>query len=270
MANHIYTYQHDTFSLNLAGQYTLLLQVLSKSSAAFAITHHNKILAYNHQVDLGDNTADITALLNAHYQQVVVGLPATAFMLVPSVIFDASKATDMARFLNPASGEKVFIQPFDKDNHIVYKADQQVLSALPAHFDLGKATYACKGWAAAIAAHHPADHDIYLNMNSGRLQVLNFNQGVVRFYNQFECNNEDELVYFTSLAVQELQLNAKYIKVVVSGSIQHNDTFMSRLGEFYDRAEINNMQVLPLPEEIAAQQALATTALSLCASLVAV
>jgi hypothetical protein len=105
-----------------------------------------------------------------------------------------------------------------------------------------------------------------LNISGDKVEILNFTDGRLRFYNEFEFENEDELVYFTSFVAGELQLAPEAITVILSGEIEEADKNYNRLGEFFNKVELNGTTIVEMPAKFTSHSSLALTALSLCGS----
>src|ERR1700754_4851177 len=122
MSEYNYNYHDDSFSLDEADSYTLLIQI-DKISFSYAITYQDKLIACAdmHPLDELSNPQELLDLLSAKYKQVVIGLPANGFTLVPESLFRQDHVTSFARFLDVKSNEKVSAQQLDGENIIIYK-----------------------------------------------------------------------------------------------------------------------------------------------------
>jgi hypothetical protein len=256
----------SSFNLYQAYSYTLLIQV-EPASFSYAVVHDNRLLTFNLDCDLDElaHPKLLTDLLTAAYKKVVIGLPATGLTLVPKSLFSEEHAGDFARFLDVKETEKVFAQPLDEDNVIIYKTDEQLVSAVK-KFGLQNTVYTAKGWIKAIAKSSPPDSNLYLNVGKDYVQFLYYSSYKLRFYNTFEFKNPDELVYFTAFVAEELNLRSSATTLVVSGDIAYGDTYLTRLTDFYPKIEINGLKVAELTGQIASHKLLALVALSLCES----
>jgi hypothetical protein len=270
MSEYNYNYHDDNFSLDEAERYNLLIQI-DKATFSYAITDHDKLVACAdmHPLDELTNPQELLDLLSAKYKQVVVGLPANGFTLVPQNLFSQDNVTDFARFLDVRSGEKVSAQPLDNTNTIIYKTDDAIINAAE-EFGLRNSVFSSKGWITAIANNKPADQDLYLNLNGSTVEIVAFKNGKLRFYNRFEFQNNDELTYFTALVTNELGLQAADVHVYLNGDIDTGDKSLSQLADFFGQVQLNQLQVVQIPAEIHAHQILSLAALSLCASSEAV
>lgn len=270
MSEYNYNYHDDNFSLDEAHGYTLLIQI-EKTSFSYAITDQDKLVACAdmHPLDELSNPQELLDLLSASYKNVVIGLPASGFTLVPQTLYNHERVTDFARFLDVKAGEKISAQILDNDNTIVYKTDEAVINAAE-EFGLRNTVFTSKGWITAIAQNSPADTDLFIHINNNIAEFTAFKAGKLRFYNRFEFQNNDELTYFTALVTQELNLQPADISAYLSGDVDAEDQSIARLAEFFGKVELNNLQVVQLPQEINSHKVLSLAALSLCVSSEAV
>eukprot|EP01037_Dinobryon_pediforme_P015783 gene15783-15940_t len=160
-------------------------------------------------------------VLTAPYRKIIIGLPSSGFTLVPKTLFSEEHASDFARFLDVKETEKVFAQTLDNENVIVFKTDENLVSAVK-RYDLQNVVHTADGWIKAVA------------------------RSKLRFYNSFEFKNPDELVYFTTFVTGELNLLAAATTLVISGDISYGDQNLTRLTDFYPRIEINGIKNLPV------------------------
>jgi hypothetical protein len=257
------TYNHNTFNLNEAGNYTLLIQVNTKTFD-YVITHNEAL------VSLGINCAieELTSLdkLAATYKQTVVALPAKAFTLIPVDLFDADRLADMARILDVKENEKVLAQTLNEYNKIIYKTDEQLVESVNS-FDTKDIKFAPTGWLKAIEQSNPLNIYLHLNISDSRVEFAYFKDGKLRFYNKFEATNADELLYFTVLVSNVLELKPEQTTLILSGNINPDDAQYKSLAEYFFNIKLNSQQVLELPADmdIPAHQLLYLSALYLCA-----
>ena len=259
-------YHDDNFSLDAAERYSLLIQI-DKTSFSYAIADQDKLIAWadNHALDELSDPQELLDLLSAGYKQVIIGLPATGFTLIPQSLFNKDYVADFARFLDVKSDERVSAQSLDSENIIVYKIHEAVINATE-ELGMHNTVFSAKGWITAAAKNNPDQHNLYLNLNRDQVEFVAFDSGKLRFYNKFEFNNSDELTYFTALVTTELNLRPAEINLYISGDIDTDDKGINRLAEFFGKVQINDQQVLTLPGEIEPHKILSLAALALCVS----
>lgn len=267
MSNHNFYYRDADFNPEQSADYALLVQV-SAASLSYLVTGHNKLLVLEKDISLSELTepSEANKLLSANYKQCIIGLPQNGFTFIPASLFKAENIADLARFLDVKTDEKVFAQRLDAENMVIYKVDGAIVTAISNKYDIKDAVFGPKCWIRSIAGGNPPDEALYLNINTDKLELLNFKGGKLRFYNNFEFKNADELVYFTSLVAEELQLQSSNIKLVLSGDVEAGDKNISRLREFFIKVKLNDLAVVDIPTEIAAHTVLTLTALALCGS----
>ncbi|HWD87421.1 MAG TPA: DUF3822 family protein [Mucilaginibacter sp.] len=266
MDNLSYQYLDSSFNPDKASQYTLLLRGDS-SRFAFAVAEKNKLILLSNHLswDIFDNT-DSNSPLFSNYDRRIIGLPYTAFTLIPVSLFNPEKVADFARFLDVKADEKIFSQPLDDDNQVIFKLCGDILNKVSGRFDLSDLIFPPKGLILTIGGDAPSNQDLYLNILGETVEILNFKDRKLRFYNSFGFTNEDELAYFTTIAANELHLSPESINVIVSGDIASGDRNFDRLKYFFGNVSLNSLKTLTLPRQFPTHASLSLTALSLCGS----
>jgi hypothetical protein len=259
-------YHDSTFNLDQAGNCILLIQVKA-ASFDYAIAQDNRLMVYvqNTPLDELTNPKHLRNLLSAPYKKITIGLPAAALTLVPESLYSEDQVAAYARFLDVQQNEKVLAQPIDDQNQVIYKSGAELISAVE-KFGFQNTVYTARGWIKAIAGSNPPNSNLYLDLDGETVQFVYFSFGKLRFYNRFEFKNSDELVYFTALVSEELNLVAGETTLVISADAIEWDRNLTRLKEFYPNIQLNNLQILELPPQIAAHTILPLAALSLCGS----
>ncbi|MES2808280.1 MAG: DUF3822 family protein [Bacteroidota bacterium] len=267
MSEQIYTFRDPSFNINQAYYYTLLMQI-SGGYFSYGITYKKQLIAWDTNCNLAElsNPQELAEELNATYKKVVVGLPSDGFTLIPSALFVKDQVANYARLLDVRPEDRVLAQSLDSKNFIIYKVNEKIISDVQ-RFDLNNAVYSNKGWIAAAAQSNPNSQDIYLHAENGKAEFLNFKNGGIRYYNNFEYKNEQDLAYYASFVLEELGVYAHNVHLKLSGSIKPEDKYSSRLADFFQHVTFFNPQLLEVPEQINPAQILTLAALSLCGSL---
>ena len=256
---------------NQTAGYTLLIRI-GVNSFSYAVAGQGRMLVLKENLDLTElsQPSDSNKMLSADYSQHIVAIPYTGFTIVPAGLFNTEKVADFARFLDVKRNEKVFSQPLDDDNQVIFKANTVLVDVAAEKFGINSIVFAPKGWIKLIATNKPADSQIYINVEGNVEGFLNFKEGKLRFYNSFEFEVPDELAYFATLVAGELQLQPGDVTLLLSGEITPGDENGTRLDRFFGKVELNTMSSLSLPEKTASHDTLTLTALSLCGSSVAI
>ncbi len=267
MSELISHYRNPDLSLyQLNSDYTLLLQIYP-ATFSYAITYQDKLQAWAKDCELLvlDDPGTDHELLNFEYSKVVTGLQSTGFMLVPNELYSEDKITEMARLLDVRPNEKIFAQPLDGDNHIIYKVDERVV-ATAAIYGLRNTVFINRGWINAVARDYPALDSFYINIDKEHADILYFTFGRILFYNSFAFSNPDELAYYVAFVAKELNLQPRDLTLVLSGDINTGDENICRLAEFFGSVRKSSLENLSLPQGIPSHQIAALAALSLCVS----
>lgn len=267
MSNQNYHYRNPDFNAEQTDGCTLLMQA-GMATFSYAILHQNRIQVLEENITLSEliEPSEAHNVLFGNYRQRVIGLPHGGFTLVPYMLFQSERVADFARFLDVKPNEKVFSQPLDAKNQVIYKVNELIVNKIQEIFNLSDVVFAAKGWINAVAATQPSDRDLHLNISDGKAELLSFKKGSLRFYNTFEFQTADELVYFALLVADELKLHPQGTSLVLSGDISTDDENTVRLSKFFGKTELSNLRTIRLPAEITPNQVLTLTALSLCGS----
>lgn len=259
-------YNDNNFNPYQAYSYTLLLKV-EATSFSYAVFQQNRLIVSALDCDLQElmHPRELEDLLSASYKKVVVGLPAAGLTLVPNSLFEPDQVANIARYLDVKPTEKVFAQPLDKENMVVFKTEEALVTAVE-RLGLDNVVYAARGWIKAIEKTDTQTNKIYLEIGKDNVQLLNFAAGKLRYYNSFEFKTPDELVYFTTLVAEELNLKPQYATLILSGDIVAGDKNANRLSDFFRGSEFNDIEIFALPGQFIKHQLLALAALSLCGS----
>ena len=266
MDNLSYQYLDHDFNPEKAGSYTLLL-LADRDQFSFAVTVWGKPLLISDMLawDVLNEPAAENNFLYRDYHKRVIGLPDNGFTFIPVSIFDPGKVADFARFLDVKPTEKVFSQQLDAENQVIFKISENILAAFD-HLDVNEIVFAPKGWITAIAGSNPPNENLYVNIRGSKLEILNFRDGRLHFYNSFNFNNADELVYFVSFVAGEMESSPESVTLILSGDIVLTDKNAVRLKEFFGNIALNKVTAMKLPKQFVSNSTLSLTALSLCGS----
>ena len=266
MNEQTHTYRDSTLNMAEADNYTLLLQV-NPESFAYAIVEDKHLLACETNCNLNELThpEQLYERLTAEYKNMVITLPAKAFVLIPVSLFNEDNIAEYARLLDVKDDEKVIAQSLDTQNYVVYKVDEQLLSRVN-NYDIKNVVFAPKGWMYAIDRSEPSVTDLFLNISGNQVEFAYYKNNRLRFYNKFEFVSIEDLIYYTVFVSDELELKQQSTALIVSGNVNEEYELYKRLSEYFAVVMINDIRVLDLPANIPSNQILSLSALSLCAS----
>ncbi|HEY0245042.1 MAG TPA: DUF3822 family protein [Mucilaginibacter sp.] len=266
MTSHSKLYFSDDFSPGKAEDYTLLIQIRS-TDFSFAVVFQNTLLAWGNGYPLSElvSPTDFVNFLNpaADYQKVIIGITPLVFNIIPKQLYQEKHRANLGKLLDVNETDKIYIQTIDTENQVVFKDSDEILPTLRTRYPYHHVVFAYKGWLGAIAKATPGPANLYLDVQANEVHFAYFKENKLRFYNSFKYTGPAELVYFTALTANELQLNPVDTRLVISGDA---DVSLGNLNEFFSHIDINPIEQLQqLPNDITAQQLLSLTALMLCA-----
>ena len=267
MSDHNYSSNNPGLNASPSTDYTLLVKI-GVDAFSYAIADQDKVILLKEGVtlvELAEPSVE-NGVLATGYKKCIVGLPDTGFTFIPLSLFNPEKAADFARFLDVKPDEKVFSQPLDTENQVIFKVKSSIADIVDSKFNLDNVVFAPAGWIKLTAANYPDNQRLYVNVDGDHAEILNFRNGKLRFYNSFEFKNADELAYFIVVVTGELGLQPQDITILLSGGITPEDINGTRLAQFFGKVELNYMSTLTLPDRAPAHQLLTLTALSLCGS----
>jgi len=265
MSEQIYTFRDPSFDLNRSFNYKLLIQI-DVDSFSYAIIEKELVaLGMNCSLNEFSDPQELAGELTANYKEVIIGLAAKGFTLVPAPLFSEDQLINYARLLDVKADEKILAQKLNEQNFIIYKVDEKAISTIQ-RFGLNKTVYLSKGRITAVAQSNPSNYDLYLHTDNGKAEFLYFKDNNIRFYNSFEFIDENDIAYFSALVVEELDLSTGSVRLKLSGSIASEEKYSILLSKFFKAVSFFDPQLLELPGHIASQQILNLAALTLCGS----
>jgi len=271
MSNGRYNYYDPEFNAEEAYGDGLLI-LITGNTFSFAVIQldTNKVLVWGEQYDISElNTPGaLSAILTAKYSSVKIGVQSLAFTIIPQELFEYNKITQYTQLLSKEEYDTILVNKLDDDNFVVFKLEAAIADAISASFSLDAVYFAGKAWIAGVNFSRPYNQPLYINVEGNILQLLYFNNGKLRFYNAFEFNNPDELMYYTILTANELELNLDSTSVILSGDINVSDKKIHRINDLLPKVYFNQNHVVVLPEGFILHQILMLAGLSLCELLV--
>lgn len=262
MSDYPFTYRDNGFSLNSVYNATLFLK-LGKGGLSFLIASQGRLLAWKDACPLTAIVEDtgLGEILAAPFKEVRIGLFPEALTLIPAELFTTEKTGEYARYLDVKPGNKVFSAKMDSNNQLIYKINTLAFEALTSKISLKGATIpADRGWLAAITKTAPADNSLYADVNEGQVSMINFNGGKLRFYNVFDAQGIDDLLYYCLFTASQLNLEPNEATLVVSGKC--TDADMDKLRQFFRSVRYNDAQTVQIDSSVQPHQILSLATLA--------
>ena len=271
MSNSRYNYYDPEFNPEEAQGNSLLI-LITGDTFSFSVIQldSNKVLVWGEQYNISELAIPNTLkqILTSAYNSIKIGVQTLNFSIIPQELFEYDKIAVYGQFLNKEAGDRILVNKLDTNNYVVFKLGADVAEAVSAHVNVDDVYFAGKAWIAAVNFAIPYNQPLYISAEGNILQFLHFNDGKLRFYNCFEFNNPDEVMYYTVLVANELDLNLDATSVILSGDISLSDKKIHRINDLLPKVYFNQNHVVTLPDGFITHQILMLAGLSLCESLV--
>lgn len=249
-----------------------LLLMLNNENFAFIVlqTDTKKVLVwgegYEHE-ELKEPTI-LTTVLNAQYSDVKALVATKSFTVIPTDLFNEADLNEYGRFLTLEPEDTLLVNDIDSGTKVIFSVSDALIKALDERVDNGSIYFTGKAFAAAINFGRHDNSNLYLHIEGNQMHLLYFKNALFSFYNRFEFANADELMYFTVLTANRLDLNLDETSVILSGEVNISDKKIHRLSDMLPKVYLNQTQIVLLPQGFLPHQILLLSGLTLCGSLV--
>jgi hypothetical protein len=151
--------------------------------------------------------------------------------LVPRRLFNAEDLPAYFKLLlRPAEYEYRYDELPECDCFLVYAAEPVVLNLCAQYFPQGRLSHLAasllKNWRLMASVH---DYEVFLNVRNQAAQIAVFDRRNLLFYNAFQFEKANDLLYFTLLAYDQFRLDPAEIPLTVSGSLLEDSDLLRTL-----------------------------------------
>ena len=84
---------------------------------------------------------------------------------------------------------------------------------------------------------------LYLNINDNHMELIYFVENKLVFYNRFDFNSTEDLIYFLLFTLDQLKLNPEEISLVITGNISENDDNHKIIFKYVRNVSIYNSEI---------------------------
>ena len=84
---------------------------------------------------------------------------------------------------------------------------------------------------------------LYLNINENHMELIYFAENKLVFYNRFDFNSTEDLIYFLLFTLDQLKLNPEEIPMVITGNISENDDNYRIIYKYVRNVSIYNSEI---------------------------
>ncbi|WP_162847097.1 DUF3822 family protein [Mucilaginibacter gracilis] len=249
-----------------------LLLVVNNNTFGFIVSQirTKKVLVWGEDYDNDElqNPEALKDILLGNYSSVKAVVPSVTFTIIPKDLFKETDIIEYSRFLTPEPDDVLLTNEFDVTNNVVFAVSKTIMEVLKNKLNKASIFFAGKVFAATVNFARHDNANLYAHIEGNRLQLLYFRNAEFAFYNNFEFNNPDELMYFVVLTANELGLNLDETSVILSGDVNISDKKIHRVSDLLPKVYLNQTKMVQLPQGFLSHQILLLSGLTLCESLV--
>lgn len=215
-----------------------------------------------------ENPVDLKHILSAKYRSAKAVVYSNSFVIIPKALYNEADADNHSKFLTTEPTDVVLVNELDADNYVVFKLNNELAQNMLKYVDQQMIFFAGKVFIAATKFIRQMSPNLYAHVEENRLQLLYFvNEGLL-FYNTYQFNNPDELMYYVILVATELDINLDETSIILSGDVNISDKKVQRMSNLLPKVYLNQTQLVKLPHGFLPHQILLISGLTLCESLV--
>lgn len=200
-----------------------------------------------------DVLAQTRTELNLLFAKTKISVQNQTYTFIPTALFDSSLVGDYAKFMQTPSHQR---QPLivhelaamDIQNVSIIRESLQ--EGLEARFNnllvVNQASPLLMGLKKQIT--NQQDQILAIHIQAEAVEFAFFKNGLLQFYNLFECMNPDELNYFLLQVIKELNLSSATCNALIAGDIEVGDPNYTRVEKYFKEIRtVDTWQALSPP-----------------------
>ncbi|MBD3748853.1 MAG: DUF3822 family protein [Sphingobacteriales bacterium] len=189
------------------------------------------------------------SLLRTHFAQSKISLPTQKFTFIPTELFDPKNSSVYSKYLQTDEHDEVFFSYMNGGEiTIVYAFSKLILDKIGKHFPDAKVYPQFQAFFEGIDygfAQIDAPQ-LFVNFKNAYLEIIVYKNKSFQFYNCFDFQNDDEVIYYLLLAMQQNGLKPNSTTVKVSGNISGKTDTYQKIATQFPRTEVTDHDSLPL------------------------
>lgn len=188
-------------------------------------------------------------LLKSHFAKTKISLTTQKFTFVPTELFHESATENFINYIGATEHEEICTQQLIGTGiTIIYALPKLQLDKIGSYFPNAEIYPQISPFLKGInfGFSQISSSQLFINFRDGLAEVMILNNRVFQFYNVFEFQNEDELIYFVLLASQENNIKPASTTLKISGTIDAESGLFNRLVQYFPHTESIDQDSLPL------------------------
>lgn len=188
-------------------------------------------------------------LLKSLFAKTKISLTTQKFTFVPSELFHESAVDNFVKYIGATENEEVCIQELKNAGiTIIYALPKLQLDKIGSYFPNAEIFPQISPFYQGIkfGFSQISTSQLFINLRDGLAEIIILNHRQFQFYNIFEFQNEDELIYFALLAAQENNIKPASATLKLSGFIDTESNLFDQLLNYFPHTEVTDQDSLPL------------------------
>lgn len=188
-------------------------------------------------------------LLKSNFAKTKISLTTQKFTFVPTQLFHESATENFIKYIGATENEEICTQQLIGEGiTMIYALPKLQLDKIGSYFPNAQIYPQIAPFFKGIsfAFSQISTSQLFINFRDGLAEVIIFNHHKFQFYNIFEFQNEDELMYFVLLSAQENNIKPASATLKLSGSVETEDEIFKQLLKHFPHTEMTDQDSLPL------------------------
>ncbi len=189
------------------------------------------------------------SLLQTHFAKTKLSLFTQKFTFIPSEIFKAEDLAIYSKYIQPDDAMEILYSSIDQIGiTVVYAVPKITLDKVGKYFPNAQIYPHLLPFLKGIDnGYSQIDSTLlFVNFKPSFIEIAVYHHQKFQFYNTFEYQNDDELIYFILLAIQQNKLKLASTTIKISGNISAKSSSFERISSQFPRTEITDQDSLPL------------------------
>ncbi len=218
--------------------YQLLIEIGANYYSYAVVNADGKLKAISYSNVPILSNLDNEVVLNLQFKNTIVSLNTQHFTFIPTLIFNQNQQTLYTQFLGDALNNAICIHNLLNNQITTLNTfNQNQLNAIKQVFPSAKIYPQYLPFIESICKQFKAflGTQLFLNLQLNTIELLILQDGELQFYNVFDCQNNDEILYYTLLACKNNCIKPQNVTLRVCGKITEDAEAYQQLNAiFYD------------------------------------
>lgn len=175
------------------------------------------------------------AIFNSNFNEVIIAIDSKNFLLLPSNIEEEMKLSLLDRFQNPIKENDVVLSQKINNESVVYTIPKEIYEVLNDHFEQKEFIFGDTG---LILFSRKKENKIIAQIYENSLSITYHSDGILQYYNRFECQDSSDFLYYILLAFKSLHLDPQKEMLLIGGLIEEDAPLFKEIWSYIENIEV--------------------------------